>query len=111
MYSYPQELEKLHKGLPVSNTSSLLALSPLLGEDGLIRVGGRLENLDLPYFSTHPIILDKKSHITRLLVEQAHLRTKHAGLNIMLATLAHKYHVVEIKQLLRTVSKFCVVCQ
>ena len=48
--SYAQELNQLQKGQPVANSSSLLQLRPLLGEEGLIRLGGggwRMLNLPL----------------------------------------------------------------
>ena len=86
--SYPQELSQLKKGQPVANNSYLLQLHPLLGDDGLIRVGGRLENSDLSYESAHPIILDKSSRITKLLVSQVHDQSQHAGPNTMLSILS-----------------------
>ena len=69
--SYPTELEQLMKGKPIARSSSLRFLCPLLGEDGLLRVGGRIEKSEQSYNFNHPIILHKHSTITRLLHSSA----------------------------------------
>ncbi|KAL7725078.1 hypothetical protein ACLKA6_016151 [Drosophila palustris] len=52
-----------HKALsvrkPIPLKSKLLSLRPELGPDGLLRVGGRLQNSFLDYDAMHPIILPK----------------------------------------------------
>lgn len=110
-WSYPQDLEWLQKGKPVAHNSSLLSLSPLVGEDSLIWVRGRLEHSYLPYNTVHPVILDRKSRVTKLLVIQTHINYKHAGPNVMMSVLAEEYHIVGIKQLMRETSRSCVTCQ
>ena len=37
--------------------SCLAELSPTLGADGILRVGGRIDAVNLPYDNWHPIIL------------------------------------------------------
>ena len=64
---------------------SPLTLSPLIDEEGLLRVGGRLTRADLPYDTRHPMILPKKHHITRLIIADVHDRCRHAGVNHVLA--------------------------
>ncbi|GBM66234.1 hypothetical protein AVEN_27917-1 [Araneus ventricosus] len=44
----------------ISNKSKILNLSPFLDNKGVMRVGGRLENSQLPYSGKHPIILPSK---------------------------------------------------
>ena len=53
--SYSSVLDTLSKGtgLPLSNP--FFSLHPLLGDNGLIRVGGRLEQSSL---DSNPIVLD-----------------------------------------------------
>lgn len=43
------ELNILRKNKTVPKSNSLIALSPFLDEDGIIRVGGRLSRADIPY--------------------------------------------------------------
>ena len=49
--------------------SKLLSLNPILDEDGLLRSDGRLRYADyLPSDARYPIILPRKSGVTRLIV-------------------------------------------
>lgn len=63
---FPEELERIKTKKTVRTTSRLLPLSPLLDNDGLIRLGGRHNNADLPYDIRHPPILPGKRHYHRL---------------------------------------------
>ena len=47
------------------------------GEDGLLRLNGRLENSHLLYQTKHPILLDQNSYLTKLIVYRAHQKVKH----------------------------------
>ena len=46
---------------------------------GLWRCGGRLQNADLPFSAKHPVLLDRKHHLTRLIINEAHQRVQHNG--------------------------------
>lgn len=52
----------------LKHTSSLFRLDPFLDEKGVLRVGGRLQKAALAYEVKHPIIIPKKSHLTKLLI-------------------------------------------
>lgn len=54
---FPLERAALLQKKSVSSKSSILSLNPFLGDDELIRVGGRLTNAPLPIPTKHPIIL------------------------------------------------------
>ena len=54
---YPEELERLRRGQFLRSGSSLLPLSPILGADGLLRLGGRTGRAPLPYDNLHPPVL------------------------------------------------------
>ena len=99
------------KGKPIGRSSSLRFLCPLLGEDGLLWVGGRIRKSEQSYNFKHPIILHKHSTITRLLALQVHTDPTHAGPNTMLFILAEHVYVVGIKSLLWQISRNCVICQ
>ncbi|XP_057366955.1 uncharacterized protein LOC130687814 [Daphnia carinata] len=55
--SFAEELHRLRKKKALSSTSSLLALAPILSEDGLLRLGGRAGRARLPYDQLHPPFL------------------------------------------------------
>ncbi|GFV70433.1 integrase catalytic domain-containing protein [Trichonephila clavipes] len=48
-------------------------------EHGLVRVGGRLQNSQLPINSKHPIILPSQHSISELLIKEQHIAHLHAG--------------------------------
>lgn len=62
--AFADDLARLRKGKPISLRSSLLPLSPLLGPDGYLRLGGRIAKADLPYDSLHPSLLPAKHPFT-----------------------------------------------
>ena len=109
--SNPSELETLSKGkaLPISN--SLFSIHPLLGKDGLVRVGGRLQRSDIDSSSMHPIVLDRRSPIVKPLVRQLHQDAHHAEPSAMMAVLAENSYMPGAKKLCKFISRKCVNCQ
>ena len=57
-----------------------------MDDEGVLRVGGRLEYSNLPFDEKHPVILDGRGPLARLLIDWAHLRALHGGYR-----LAHSY--------------------
>ncbi|GBM60717.1 hypothetical protein AVEN_147972-1 [Araneus ventricosus] len=57
---FSAEVAAIMSGDNISNKSKILNLSPFLDNKGVMRVGGRLENSQLPYSGKHPIILPSK---------------------------------------------------
>ena len=62
-----------------TRSSSIHRLDPFLDEYAILRVGGRIEQADLPYEMNHPVILPKRSHVTELIIRHFHQRTRHQG--------------------------------
>ena len=60
----------------LTKQSRLLRLDPFIDDQGLIRVGGRLENSTLPFDVKHPIILPRCSHVTEPIIDHFHERDK-----------------------------------
>ena len=60
------KIKELKWGKEVSKQSHLKPLTPIMGELGVLRVGGRLNRAELPHDAAHPMILPKKHHITWL---------------------------------------------
>ncbi len=59
--------------------SALFRLDPFIDEEGLIRVGGRINRADVPFHIKHPVILPRKGHITLLIIRHYHERINHQG--------------------------------
>lgn len=86
--AFPEETEALatksHQengivGKSVKRTSPIHRLKPIVDDDGVLRVGGRLHQTELPYDVKHPVLLPKKAHLTDLVIRHFHQRTGHQG--------------------------------
>ena len=67
-------MSTLSKNEQVSKNSCLFKLGPFVSGD-VSRVGGRLENADLPFNLKHPIILPEHDHLTVLIIQHAHSKS------------------------------------
>lgn len=106
---FAQEISELTSKEILSRRSTIASLSPFLDSEGLLRVGGRLQNSPLPYHTKHPIIL--KTHpLVLSIVRDAHLRNYHAGNQLTLCTLRHEYWILRSRQIVRSVINQCIAC-
>jgi len=55
--SFETDIRRLKKNKPLKPDSTLLSLTPTLGEDGLLRLGGRIGRANLPYDNLHPPLI------------------------------------------------------
>lgn len=88
----------------------LRSLQPFIDNEGLMRVGGRLDNAPISYDQKHPIILPKDSHLAKLIIEQEHKRTLHAGPQLLLASLKMRFWPIGGRNAVRKVTRKCVKC-
>jgi hypothetical protein len=102
--SYAQEVKDLNGQGEVATTSSLKTLCPFIDQEGILRVGGRLQQSTLPYQAMHQMILPASHHFTKLLVSAEHIRLLHAGPQLLTASLREKYWVPRLRNLMRTVT-------
>lgn len=110
LHRWPNEVKALQAGKPVARTSHLFNLRPII-KNGLMRIGGRLENSQLAYSRKHPVILAGKSTLALLLIRHLHISNYHAGPSTMIALLSLRAHVIGSKAIIRQVSRRCVACQ
>ncbi|CAG7687347.1 unnamed protein product [Allacma fusca] len=96
---------------PISKRSKLQSLNPFIDADGLIRVGGRLENsTTLSYNRKHPIIMPGNQTFTMLLVRHSHMLHLHAGLTLLLHLLRQRYWIIQAKNIIKYEVRKCLVC-
>ncbi|XP_049875830.1 uncharacterized protein LOC126380933 isoform X2 [Pectinophora gossypiella] len=91
-------------------SSYLLQMSPFLDSEGVLRVGGRLNNTNFNFNKKHPALLDGKHYFTRLLMRAEHLRLLHAGPQLLLATFRDQFWPLGGRTLARKVTRECVIC-
>ncbi|XP_055858986.1 uncharacterized protein LOC129921264 [Episyrphus balteatus] len=94
----------------VSKQSKLAKLSPFMDDKGIMRVGGRLENANLPYSQKHPVILPSSNFLTSLIVHDVHMKTLHGGQQLMMATLRSEYWILRLKSTTKQCIHKCLRC-
>lgn len=96
------------KGKPLSRR--LLRLSAFLDDEGIIRVGGRLQCSDLPYSTKYPIVLPGKCHLVYLLIDHHHLVHYHLGVQALQAVLRRRYWIFQLRTIVRNRLNKCLPC-
>lgn len=107
---YAAEWDCLREGKSLPKKFSLHKLSPFIGEDGLMRIKGRLQLSSLSYDGKHCIILPK-GHVAEQLIRFHHNLMKHAGVSTLLTTLSRTYYIVGVRRLAKKVKRECINCQ
>ena len=84
-----------------------------LDDHGIMRTKGRIDkNVELKYNIVNPILVDKKHHLTSLLIYYAHCKSMHMGLQSTLSFLRmHGLWIVKARQAVLSVLKNCIVCK
>jgi hypothetical protein len=108
--AFADDLKILRQNKALPNKGRLLTLSPFLSKNNLIRVGGRLRNASLKFDTKHPILLPNDHHVTKLIVEQAHVENLHSGAEGTLAALRQNYWIISPRSLIRQVIHRCNSC-
>ena len=107
--TFPSELKLLRTGKVITRNSGIAKYSPFIGQAGILRSTGRISCLvNSDFDSKHPIILDARYAVVRLLVQHLHVRNFHQGLDYMRAVVNLKYVVLNLRWLLRNIENTCV---
>ena len=107
---FMKEISVLKAGKLLSN-KSLLPFKPFFCEsDGFLRVGGRLENAELPFDQKHPILLPSHDLVVSLLIKLEHLRLGHAGAQTLLSNMRLKYWPLNGLREAKKVIRNCITC-
>ena len=86
-------------------------LGTFVDNEGIIRVGGRLQNAPLPYSTKYPVLLPRNHHFTALVISRAHETVKHNGVNETLTEIRSEYWVCKGRQIVKTMLSKCVRCK
>ena len=107
---FAEELQALQGNRPVSRSSRLYAFQPYLDEWGVMRVGGRLGNSELPAAAKHPVLLADHP-ITQELLRSLHVESLHQGVDAVLTKVRSLYSIIGDRRLLRSITRSCVTCR
>ena len=110
--SFPDDYKLLAGGKPVTPSSRLLTLSPVLDStSGLIRVGGRLRRLEDVDVPLHPVVLDAAHPVTHLLIQKYDSDLHHPGPERVFSELRRAFWIIRGREAVRKHQRGCTECQ
>ncbi|GFS51740.1 integrase catalytic domain-containing protein [Trichonephila clavipes] len=90
--------------------SSILSTLLCKNSDELLRVGGRLNNSDLPYVNKHPSILPGNHNLTVQIIAHFYRKNLNTGASSLLHYVREKFWPLNGRSLCRKVIHECLVC-
>jgi hypothetical protein len=108
---YPEELKRLKAKKTLSPTSRLMPLTPFLGDDGLLRLGGRLERAKLPYDVLHPPILPGNHPLEWAIIGAFHDSMHHVGTDFVLSHIRQHIWITAGREAVKRVRNECIPCR
>ncbi|XP_062714255.1 uncharacterized protein LOC134291019 [Aedes albopictus] len=107
--AFPAEIAALNKNNPVSPSSSISKLNPVL-VSGILCVGGRLAKAPVSASRKHPMILSHHHPLARLILHHYHCKHFHSGLQLLVSTVRERFWITRIRSLANSVLHECVRC-
>ena len=90
----------------------LLPYSHFIGPDNLLRSQSLLRRLSgVGYDTKYPAILDGKHPFVKLMLIHLHQMYHHMGFDYVRAQVGHKYIILKIRSILRTIRYQCISCR
>ena len=63
----------------VKFSGKISRLNPYLDENGIIKVGRKLEKIDISNVCKHPMLMPKDCHVSKFIILWCHQKTVHSG--------------------------------
>ncbi|CAD6226424.1 GSCOCG00005816001-RA-CDS [Cotesia congregata] len=109
---FKKEIESIKAGESLPSCSKLIPLNPIINEDDILRVGGRLAHSSSAEEQRHPILLPAQHHVTKLIIKAEHFRLKHAGMQATLYSVRQNYWPLNGRSVTRSfyLIRKCIPC-
>lgn len=109
--AFPSEWKALCNGNAISSRSRLQQLKPQwCAKDEVIRVGGRLRNACIAEDAKHPMVLPSKGHMSWLVINEAHEKVLHGGVQVTVRYIRKRFWILHDRQTVKSQLKKCVRC-
>ncbi|XP_058128539.1 uncharacterized protein LOC131292818, partial [Anopheles ziemanni] len=108
--AFPDEIQRFKRHQPVSTRSSLRLLNPFVDGDGVIRVGGRLQQSDAAYEVRHPIVIPGFHPFTQMLLVHQHSKLLHGGISHTLSAVRDGFWPLNGRKAVRSAIRKCHEC-
>ena len=109
--SFEKEIKDLKSSNAISRKSRLITLNPIIDNQNLLRVNGRVKYLPESREKFQPLILDGKQPVTQLLVKKYHEQFFHKGSETVLNELRQNFWILGVRKILRKIIKNCGICK
>lgn len=109
-FYFEDDINHLRSTRSVTKKHQQHTLSPILDENGLLRVGGRIAHSSVRFNKKYPLILPSESHITKLIILDAHHKTLHGGPQIMMNFLRSKFWIIRAREKVKKCYHDCITC-
>ena len=109
--SFAEEVKALKTSNELPKRSKLKQMSPTIDQDGLLRVGGRINEAPIDYDARHPVIIDGRSEIGRLIVAEYHQRLAHGPIEYILSSIRLKFWLVHGRPVIKKYTRECLYCK
>lgn len=93
------------------DNSKLLSLNPILDDEGILRVGGRLKHATCAYEQKVPVIIPPKTRLSYLIINEAHEKTHHGHIQLMMQFIRDRIWIPKLRHELRKFVNKCVTCK
>ena len=107
---YHSEISALQTHGRVPASSSLRKLSPILTNDGLLVIEGRLKHARNSIESKHPFIFPASHKVSEMIALEYH-GAAHLGTEWSLSRIRRKYWIIQARNLLKKIKHTCVTCK
>lgn len=108
--AFPKEIAALQAGGNIPKGSPLRKLDPMLSNDGLVCVGGRIQRAAVDDAKKHQIILPKH-YLAEMIIKSYHEEAGHVGREHVLALTRERFWIVGGRQSIRAVLRRCALCK
>ena len=108
---FEKELLSLLNSSKFPKVSRIIALTPKLDNNEVIRVNGRIKESPLTKTNYEPIILHAKHPAIQLLIKYYHEKYFHRSHETVVNELRQKYWIVNLRKVLRNIINSCVTCR
>ncbi|XP_055913262.1 uncharacterized protein LOC129946907 [Eupeodes corollae] len=109
--SFHKEIVELRKNKVVSRSSKLYNIIPQLDDEGIIRLRGRMSNIEGDQWLKTPVVLDGRDKYTELLIKYYHDQANHIGHEGVMNEIKQRYWILKLKPKLRQRRKLCNTCK
>ena len=109
--TWANEYKLLMSNKEVSHKSPLSFHNPFLDKNGIMRMTGRIQEAELSYDETHPILLPSNNSFVDLLIIDYHENLLHSNVPVVMNELSRKYWLLKFRSSVKKGLRHCYYCK